>query len=83
MGYGCREFFYFLLRIPTLFAFTWLMEALFVCMKSKCVCVPVDPLIVEHICVLVKLSVHPWLFSMMETTRQDDLTRMFVTMWAI
>jgi hypothetical protein len=50
---------------------------------ARCVWALTEADIVEHISLSSEPSAKTWLFSMIETMKADDLTRMLVTLWAI
>jgi hypothetical protein len=58
-------------------------HSLIECNMARCVWALTEADIVEHISLSSEPSAKTWLFSMIETMKADDLTRMLVTLWAI
>ena len=58
-------------------------HSLIECNMARCVWVLSDDMITEHISISTEPTARRWLFSMMESMKQPDLTRMLVTLWAI
>jgi homogentisate 1,2-dioxygenase len=50
---------------------------------SRCVWALADPTVVEHISLTTEPSAKQWLFSMINSMKHEEFTRMVVTMWAI
>jgi hypothetical protein len=53
------------------------------CMMSRCVWALADPTVVEYISLMTEPSAKQWLFSMINSMKHEEFTRMVVTMWAI
>ena len=50
---------------------------------ARCVWALSEADIVEHISLSIEPAARNWLFSMFESMKQEELTRMLVTVWAI
>jgi hypothetical protein len=50
---------------------------------ARCVWALTDEDISEHISLSTEPSAKQWLFSMFESMKHEDLTKMLVTLWAI
>ena len=61
---------------------TWL-QSLFSCSMARCVWALCDEALLEHVISNQNSDARLGLFWLFESTTQDDLTRVLVTMWAI
>jgi hypothetical protein len=50
---------------------------------ARCVSSLIDEDISEHISMSTEPSAKQWLFSIFESMKQEDLTKMLITLWAI
>jgi hypothetical protein len=58
-------------------------HSLLECAMSRCIWALVDPVIVEHIILSSEASTQQWLFSMPNSVKKFDLTKMLVMLWDV